>query len=165
MKHDKDYIIEQSLKHYSGFNEFMYKASETKTIKTDRGFRKVNFFKSLKPEELLQAFVVWYMKEKGFENIIHSFSEGKRNSYQQYKAKIMGLERGVPDIITLRKSGEKIGLVLELKAFNPYKKDGKLKAAIKEEQVNYIETMRLFGFESHFACVDNVYQIIDNYIK
>jgi len=79
--------------------------------------RKNPFYKYLGPEDHLQMQCMKYCSMQ-YPNVlvVHVPNEGRRTPFERYRAKILGITAGIPDILVFRASGRYYGLAVEVKA-------------------------------------------------
>lgn len=76
-----------------------------------------NIKDKLQPEERLQSeCVLWTYENYPDLFFFHSKNEGYRNSLARTKLALMGVKKGLPDLIFLEPNNRYFGLVLEAKA-------------------------------------------------
>jgi hypothetical protein len=81
--------------------------------------RRNPFFKYLTAEDRLQIACLNWMKfqhPKVF--VVHPFNEGRRTPYERYKASVLGMVAGMPDIMIYDAIDIYNGLAVELKIGN-----------------------------------------------
>lgn len=102
------------------------------------GMNRGGYYKYLGPEDHLHHAVITYLNAQ-YPHVFwfHPPQEGKRSRFEQWKAKWLGLRRGISDLIFLEPFGEFHGLVMELKA-------GKNKATAHQKE--FIRVAREKGF-------------------
>lgn len=74
------------------------------------------FYRYLKPEDLFHIAALNYIRlqyPKAF--VVHIPNEGRRTPFERYKAKMLGLQSGMPDIMIFNPIDVYNGLALELK--------------------------------------------------
>jgi len=111
--------------------------------------------KYLTMEDRLQRSVITYIKVKYPKaTYIHSPNEGKRTTFERYKAKVLGTRSGVPDLQILLNGKT---LFLELKT-----ESGKL----SPNQKAYLEELKNNGFVAEVGWgFDDAAMKIDNFFK
>jgi len=93
--------------------------------------RKANpFDKYLSKEDRLQRACCNYLNLQ-YPNVLytHPANEGKRTPFEQYKALIMGMKAGIPDLLIFESAGSYKGLAIEFKI-------GKNKPTVKQMQMS-----------------------------
>jgi len=127
--------------------------------------------KFLSKEDKFQRAVNQYLDLKGLL-YFHPYNEGKRTSFERFKATVLGIKSGVPDTIILEPRGQFVGLAIELKAeyHTGFKKDGspkaKRKGTVSDDQKEWLEKMKLKGWSTHVAYnIDEALSIIDTYLS
>ena len=80
-------------------------------------FIKNPFWKYLGPEDILQAYCVSHILEDYPKLIwMHPPNEGKRTRFEQFKALVLGITPGIPDILIFKSCKGFNGLAIELKS-------------------------------------------------
>lgn len=127
---------------------------------------KKSFRDYLTAEDLLHEAVVKYMKlqyPKVF--FIHVPNEGRRTKFERFKAKILGMTSGVPDLLIFQTSddanriiqGTANGLAIELK-IEPNKPTAK--------QIACLQKLSDAGWQTHVCYdFDAARKAIDNYLN
>lgn len=75
-----------------------------------------NYWRFIKGEDLLQAHCIDTLVDC-YPDVLymHAPNEGRRKPFEQYKAKVLGITQGIPDILVFRSVGAYKGLAVELK--------------------------------------------------
>lgn len=108
------------------------------------------FDKYLGPEDLLQKAVMDYLKLQYSKAIFfHPINEGKRTKFEQYKAKILGISSGVPDVMIFNNGG----LAIELKVGKNRPTQNQIKWMADLESVGWICHV-CYGFDSAKVLID-----------
>ena len=122
----------------------------------------------LTEEDRLQASVNKYIALKGGDVLFfHTPNEGKRTKFEQFKAKFMGLKKGVPDIVILEPRDEYSGLLIELKKEGTvvWNKNGTVRKNLIDQEA-FLSKAREKGYMAEFAVgFDQAKDIIDNYFR
>ncbi len=124
--------------------------------------------KAMKKEESIQLALCKYVRLKYPEAIFTSESSGIRLTMgQAKKLKSMRSSNGLPDFMLFEPRGTYHGLFLELKAINPYKKDGmtlKSDPHLKEQLDTLLELSNK-GYLAEFAVgLDDAIRQVDYYM-
>lgn len=121
---------------------------------------KINpFDKYLTKEDLLHIDVINYLKlqyGKRDIRILHCPNEGRRTPFERYKAKLLGLQAGWPDLMIFEK-GTYSGLAIELK-IKPNK--------ITEKQRECLEYLDLCGWKVNVCYTfEEAKEVIDTWFS
>lgn len=124
------------------------------------------------PKEETIAQAISYYMQLEHKDIIFRFDYGadvKQSIGQAKKMKqLQGVNsRGFPDLTIYEPINEFHGLLIEMKAITPFKKDGTLKKSehLKEQQ-EYHERLRAKGYYVTFATgYDEIKSVIVNYLE
>jgi len=122
--------------------------------------------KGMKKEESLQIAVCNYLRLQYPDLIWTSESSGiKLTIGQAVKAKKMRSGDKLPDLWILEPRGSYHGLLIELKAEYPFKKDGTPKTEHIAKQIETLKRLEDKGYYTDLCCdFDQAKDSIDNYI-
>jgi len=137
-----------------------------------RAFGHMKRRANLDSEARLHKHLAQYLKMKYPGVRFTSNMEGERlaGAYVQgQRVSNLRSHRGIPDMMIFKRSGDYVGLAIELKkpGYNPYRKDGKLKADEHlREQKDYIDYLIVEGWYAGFGNDFEVLKkVIDNYMN
>jgi hypothetical protein len=117
-----------------------------------------HYHKYLGPEDRLQNAVMDYIAVQ-YPDVLaaHIPNEGKRTPFERFKFKYLGGKAGIPDVMVFCRSGEFVGLAIELKA-------GKNKPT--QAQNEWLEALTKNGWAAYcFNDFDDCKQTIDKYLS
>lgn len=123
------------------------------------------YYKYLGAEDKIQASIVQYLEYKHPDILFfHPTNEGKRTTFERFKAKLLGIKSGVSDIIILDSSSGYNGMAMEVKS-----EKGKL----TENQKNFLEqcekrnyyTCVVYSLEEAISHLDFYFKIAHEFIK
>lgn len=123
-----------------------------------------HYSKYLTPEDHLQIQVCYYLRLQYPQAIFfHPTNEGKRSPFERYKAKLLGLCAGVPDLLIFNYNG----LAIEFKVIRQDRKTGRqVKGRVSEAQSHWLKQLEAQGWRVAVVYgFDEGKEIIDRHFK
>ena len=118
-------------------------------------------------EEAIHKSICEYIRVKYPDVIFTSDGSGVvMHKFTAFKFAKLKSSRGIPDLLILEPKANFCGLLLEIKADSPFKKDGTIrKSRHLHEQAHLLDRLKHKGYATYFVVgVNQACDIIDQYM-